>query len=171
VSIHRISRPRRQLTEAPQWEKGEWIRFKEWLTRQALADPVLSPSAVKAYIFILSHINKRTLQWKLCNKTIAKEIGKSVRQVRRATSELERRGYLGRASQPGCAHVYRIARPSEALLASLASSEGPRRRRVPSQVIDSGMGYGGHPCPPPSIGNRGHPCPPRGDIRVLPVDR
>jgi hypothetical protein len=163
------------------WKKGQWIGYKEWLTRQAVADRTLSPSALKAYLFILRHINNRTLEWTLCKKSIAAGIGRSVRQTQRALGEPERRGYIGRTPRRGGANIYRIPVPSKAVLASLvASSDDRLAPKAPSQskVRFSGIGYGRHGCLPRravtgdmDVSPQRHGCLPLGLCHPLPCHR
>jgi len=59
------------------WGKGEWAKYKEWLTRQAFVDHDLSPTAKNAFVVVLWHINQDTLGWALKVGTIATALGKS----------------------------------------------------------------------------------------------
>ena len=64
-------------------------------------DEVLSQTAKVVYCNLLSHVKKGTNRCKLYISTIAEEVKRSVRTVRRALSQLCERGVIVRLMQYG----------------------------------------------------------------------
>jgi|SRR6516225_276073 len=129
------------------WGKGEWAKYKEWLTRQAFVDHDLSPTAKNAFVVVLWHINQDTLGWALKVGTIATALGKSIRHARRMITELEARSYVTRSPRSGHSNFYQV--PPSSVLAWRATSDARFGAKGASQVEYLGIsGNGGRICPP-----------------------
>jgi len=95
------------------WQRGEFEAWRESAHRRAVADPGLSHAATRVFGFVLWHVNRQSGGWALCCQTIADGTAiESTRHVRRCVAELEKRGYLKRASDPGHANFYSLTLPT-----------------------------------------------------------